>query len=45
MFTREAGNIEFSTISTRAVLADNYKTRQIEFYDCRYCHEMVSCAY
>ncbi|EJD49556.1 receptor-activated Ca2+-permeable cation channel [Auricularia subglabra TFB-10046 SS5] len=30
-----AGNIEFSTISNRAVLRDNYKTRQIEFYDCR----------
>ncbi|KZV94710.1 hypothetical protein EXIGLDRAFT_739859 [Exidia glandulosa HHB12029] len=29
-----SGNIEFSTLSTRAVLADNYKTRQIEFYDC-----------
>ncbi|KAH7097404.1 receptor-activated Ca2+-permeable cation channel [Auriculariales sp. MPI-PUGE-AT-0066] len=28
------GKIEFTTLSTRAVLADNYKTRQVAFYDC-----------
>lgn len=30
-----AGRVVFSMSSTRSVLADNYKPRPIEIYDCR----------